>query len=129
MKIRALPIAPPVERAGFLASSPTQARWLLWLLWCLVALNVLDALFTLVWVRAGVATEANLLIRKLVTEHAVLFVATKVALVSLSAVLLWRCRRNPLAVVGVFGGFLAYYWVLLQHLEFASWLFGRLARS
>lgn len=129
MKLHAPRIAPPPERTGFFAGSSTHGRWLLWLLWGLVALNVLDAAFTLLWVRAGVATEANLLIRKLVTEHTVLFVATKIALVSLGALLLWRCRRNPMAVVGVFGAFLAYYWVLLQHLEFASWLVGRLGRS
>ena len=43
-------------------------------------------------------------------------------LVSLGTVLLWRNRTRPLAVIGIFLAFLAYYFVLLYHLQFASLL-------
>ena len=78
----------------------------------------LDAAFTLVWVRAGRAEEANVLLRELVIDHPVWFVAVKLALVCLGSFLLWRLRNHTAAVIGIFVAFLAYYLVLLYHLYF-----------
>jgi hypothetical protein len=113
----------------FVVGLPHEFEWLRWILIALVVLNILDAVFTLVWLRHGMATEANLFVRRLVTEHAPLFVSVKVSLVSLGAFLLWRRRTHPLSVVAIFGSFFAYYVLLLHHLDFASWLVGRFTRT
>jgi hypothetical protein len=89
-------------------------------------LNLLDAIFTLVWVRWGFAREANPLIRSLVEEHAVGFVVVKLSLVSLGSLLLWRRRNHPEAVIGIFAAFLVYYLVLLHHLAYSSLLIRQL---
>jgi len=102
--------------------TPEQVGWLTGIVKAVLVLNVLDALFTLVWVRAGLATEANALLSDLVENHAVLFVATKLGLVSLGSLLLWWRRTNPVAVVAIFVVFLAYYFVLLYHLQYSSQL-------
>jgi hypothetical protein len=101
---------------------PTQQSRLLWLIRAVLALNVLDAAFTLVWVRAGRAQEANVLMRALVNDHPVWFVTVKLALVSLGSFLLWRWRHRTAAVIGIFIAFLAYYFVLLYHLHFYALL-------
>jgi hypothetical protein len=100
--------------------TPEQIRWLGTLVKAVMVLNVLDALFTLLWVRAGLATEANALMSNLVENHAVLFLVTKIGLVSLGSLLLWRQRTRPIAVIAIFVVFLAYYFVLLYHLEYMS---------
>lgn len=95
-------------------------RWLDGILKSLLILNLLDAVFTLTWVRTGLAEEANAFLRDLVNEQALAFVLAKLGLVSLGALLLWRRRNHPLSVIAIFMAFLAYYLVLLQHLEFSS---------
>ena len=47
----------------------------------------------------------------------VVFVAGKLALVFLGTALLWLNRERPLAVVGIFVLFLAYYALLLYHVR------------
>jgi hypothetical protein len=98
-------------------------RWLHSIVKCVLLLNLVDAVLTLYWVRAGFASEANTLIDELVNEHAVVFVLVKLGLVGMGSWLLWSRRRSPLAVVAIFAAFLAYYLVLLHHLQYASWLF------
>jgi hypothetical protein len=100
--------------------TPRQFLWLDGIVKTVLVLNLLDALFTLVWVRAGLAREANALMRGLVNEHAVLFVVTKLGLVSLGSLVLWRRRTHAVAVVAIFSAFLAYYLVLLYHLQYSS---------
>lgn len=100
--------------------SPEQFVWLGWIVRAVLVLNLLDAIFTLFWVRAGLATEANTLMEELVNEHEVGFIAVKLGLVGLGSLLLWRRRRRPIAVIGIFTAFLAYYLVLLYHLNYAS---------
>jgi hypothetical protein len=99
-----------------------QFRWLNGIVKTVLVLNLLDAIFTLVWVRAGFAREANALMRQLVNEHAILFVLTKLGLVSLGSLLLWRLRTHAGAVIAIFAAFLAYYLVLLYHLQYSSLL-------
>lgn len=122
-------VSEPRRPRRFVVGLPHQFLWLRWMLVALVVLNLFDAVFTLIWLRNGMATEANLFVRKLVTEHAPLFLTVKISLVSLGAFLLWRRRTHPLAVVGIFASFVAYYILLLHHLEFASWLIGRMTRT
>src|SRR5436190_16146285 len=84
-------------------------RWLHGIVKTVLVLNLLDAIFTLVWVRWGFAREANLMIDKLVEGHAVAFVAVKVGLVGMGSWLLWQRRDHATAVVAIFIAFLAYY--------------------
>jgi hypothetical protein len=100
-------------------------RWLGWIVGAVLVLNLLDAGFTLLWVRADLADEANPLVQRLVEEHPVLFVAVKMALVGLGSALLWMRRRRPAAVIGIFAVFLVYYALLLYHLGFVGSLLQR----
>jgi hypothetical protein len=100
--------------------TPEHFRWLNGIVKAVLVLNLLDALFTLLWVSAGLATEANVLLETLAHGHPVLFVTVKLGLVSLGSILLWWRRDRPLAVVSLFGAFMVYYLVLLYHVQYAS---------
>ena len=100
--------------------TPEQFRWLHGIVKAVLVLNLLDAILTLFWVRADLAVEANTLVNELVNEHAVAFVLVKLLLVGMGSWLLWQQRRSPVAVVGIFVAFLAYYWILLYHLQYAA---------
>ena len=88
----------------------------------MLVLNLLDAIFTLVWVRWGFAREANLMIDRLVESHALAFIAVKLGLVGMGSWLLWQRRDHATAVVAIFIAFLAYYLVLLYHVQYAATL-------
>lgn len=111
---------------SFSVGTRQHLRWLNGIVKAIVVLNGLDALLTLFWVRAGLAQEANVFLRDLVDNHAILFVSAKIALVSLGSLLLWKYRRHPFAVVGLFAVFLVYYAILLHHLRFTHLLAGYL---
>jgi hypothetical protein len=116
-------------RATLRVGTAEQFRWLGGIVKAVVILNLIDAVMTLWWVRTGFATEANMLLAEMVEKHALLFVVGKLALVSLGTMILWRRRRRPLAVVGIFAVFLAYYFILLYHLQFAGLMLGQLLSS
>jgi hypothetical protein len=107
-----------VQERGMVVGTARQYGWLNAIIKAVLVLNLVDAIFTLVWVWAGLATEANALMAGLVERHPVVFVAAKLGLTSLGSILLWRLRRHPIAVVGIFGVFLVYYWVLIYHLSY-----------
>ena len=111
-----------MHRPGLAVGTAEHFRWLHGLVKSIIVLNLLDGVFTLAWVQAGLAEEANALLADLVMDQAVLFMLAKLALVSLGAVYLWRIRTRPLAVVGIFGSFLIYYLVVLYHLHYTSLL-------
>ena len=106
--------------------TPEHFRWLHGIVKVVLVLNLLDAVFTLAWVNTGLAREANPLMDELVHEHPVAFAATKLTLVGLGSLLLWRLRWRPLAVVAIFVAFLAYYGLLLAHVGFLSLVVGTL---
>lgn len=108
------------ERRRLEVGTPEHFRWLGWVVRTVLVLNLIDAVFTLYWVRAGLAHEANALIAQLVEKHAVGFVLVKLGLVSGGSWLLWQHRRQPAAVVAIFTAFVVYYLVLLHHIQFAS---------
>ena len=89
----------------------------------ILVLNLLDGLFTIIWVEYFQAQEMNLLMSDLVHSNALAFMLVKLTLVSLGTVFLWRHRSNPLAVVSLFAAFFSYYLVLLVHLEYTSAVF------
>ena len=106
--------------------TPQHFRWLHGIVKVVLVLNLCDAVFTLFWVWAGLAKEANPLLRELVSESPVSFAAAKLLLVGLASILLWRLRQRPLAVVAIFLAFLAYYALLLAHVGFLSLVVGTL---
>ena len=111
------------DRRGLSVGTAEHFRWLHGIVKAVLVLNLLDALFTLVWVRAGLAREANPLIDWLVEEHAVGFVLVKLGLVGLGSWLLWRRRERPAAAIAIVAAFLIYYLILLYHSESTSPLF------
>lgn len=88
----------------------------------LVVLNLLDAVFTLYWIQAGLAVELNALMRDLVVENALGFVLVKLALVSLGSYWLLLYRGHRFAVAGLTVSLLVYLGVLLHHLRFSGLL-------
>ena len=112
---KALPVPVPPH-----IGTPQQLRWLHGIVKATIALNLLDVVFTLVWVSNGLAREANPLLASLVLEHPVLFSIIKTSLVGLASLLFWQFRFRPLAVVGIFGAFLIYYWIVLYHLRYLN---------
>ncbi len=95
-------------------------QWLDGIVKTVIVLNLLDILFTLAWVGFGHVEESNLLLVDLVRDHPILFVLTKISLVSLGSFFLWKHRGHPLAIIGIFLVFGLYYYVLLYHLRFTS---------
>ena len=100
--------------------TPQEFRWLHVIVVSIIVLNILDAIFTLFWVNAGLAKEANVLMRYLVHNHPVLFVIVKSGLVLAGTYILWRNRFNRYAVLGMFIIFIIYYALLLHHISFSS---------
>jgi hypothetical protein len=90
--------------------------------WILV-LNLVDGVFTLVWVDYFQARELNVMMSDLVHSNGLSFMLVKLTLVSLGTLFLWRYRSNPLAVISLFIAFFSYYLVLLVHLEYSSVVF------
>lgn len=113
------PSAPPDELALPPRIGTAQHyRWLHGIVCVVLVLNLVDAIFTLLWVGAGLAREANPLLTHLVREYPLGFAMAKLGLVGLGSLLLWRLRHRPLAVVSIFCSFVVYYLVLLHHLSF-----------
>jgi hypothetical protein len=108
--------------SGLQIGTPQHFGWLRGIIMAVLIFNLLDAVLTLIWVRAGLASEANALLRDLVNDHAVLFVVVKLGLVSLGSWFLWNRREHASAVIAIFVAFLAYYFILLYHLQYSSLL-------
>lgn len=107
-------------RQRIIVGTAEHLRWLDGIVRAVIVLNLFDAVFTLWWVKAGLAVEANALMRDLVHDGALVFVLAKIALVPLGALFLWRRRGHILAVCAIFFTFLIYYLILLYHLQFTS---------
>ena len=110
------------EITHFTIGTAQHFRWLYGIVKSIVVMNLLDAVLTLAWVRTGVAEEANIFMRAMVNEQALLFMIVKLGLVSLGALYLWHISDRPLAVFAIFGAFMIYYFVLLAHLEISSYV-------
>ena len=120
------PMTAPAERPSPTLSIGTREHfgWLESIVKGTLVLNLLDALFTLTWVGAGMASEANPLLHELVHRHPILFVTAKLALVGLGSLLLWRLRTSRFAVIAMFVAFLAYYALLLVHVDYLGLVLG-----
>lgn len=67
----------------------------------LFGLNLLDALLTLVWVRSGVATEGNQLMARLLEIGDLWFLAVKMAIGAITAIVLLKWGNSKLAEYGL----------------------------
>ncbi len=101
--------------------SPT-ARTLTWAAGLVIVLNLVDALWTLVFIETGVADEANPLMLRALDHGWVGFMAIKLALVSLSVLLLWRLRHRRAAALALWSGAMAYTLVVAYHVSNAHHL-------
>ncbi len=108
---------------GLAIGTSEHFRWLYSIAKWLLVLNLLDGIFTLIWVEHFGASELNILMSDLVESSPLMFMLVKLTLVSLGTLFLWRYRSNWLAVVSLFAAFFSYYWVLLIHLEYSSMVF------
>jgi Domain of unknown function (DUF5658) len=118
---------PPVPR--LVLGTPQHYHWLHGIVKTVLVLNLLDAIFTLVWVQNGLAREANLLIDRLMEGYGLAFIAVKLGLVGMGSWLLWQRREHPTAVVAIFIAFVAYYLVLLYHVQYAATLVRNLVEN
>lgn len=83
----------------------------------ILALNLADALFTLGWIDAGLATEGNPVMATLIALHPVSFTVTKLGLVGLGLALLHRRRRRLFAQAAAALAFVVYVGILCFHLQ------------
>src|SRR6266436_8340067 len=81
----------------------TSRRLLLRIASAVVVMNLVDAIFTLVYVNGNVATESNPLMKAALATSPVAFMITKLSLVSLCVFLLWRFGHRRSAMVGLIG--------------------------
>jgi hypothetical protein len=82
----------------------------------LFGLNLLDALLTIVWVRGGVATEGNQLMAVLLDIGNGPFLAVKVLVGLVAAVVLYRYGGRPLARYGLAIALAVYIGLMGVHL-------------
>ncbi|MBP6005250.1 MAG: hypothetical protein KA746_17610 [Pyrinomonadaceae bacterium] len=93
----------------------------------LFGLNLLDALLTIVWVRSGVATEGNQLMAALLDIGNAPFLATKIAIGTIAAVVLIRWGTRPLARYGLAISLAIYIGLMGVHLFTGLAAFGYLS--
>lgn len=117
MKQEAVLVAAPGCRSDLGPSSAAVARAALLrgLLCSTLALNLVDGLFTLLWVQGGVAEEANPLLTDLVEGRPELFLLVKLVLVAAGLWILWRKREHRLAAAATYFCFMVYYAIVLFH--------------
>lgn len=80
-------------------------------------MNLLDAIGTLFWVTAGFASEANPLMDFVIKESPFAFVILKLALVSLSVLLLWSLRSYKLTKLITIPIFIIYLCISIIHIS------------
>jgi hypothetical protein len=90
--------------------------------YAVLVLNLVDTVFTLIWIDAGIATEGNPLMAATLAWHPIGFVTTKIALVSLGVLALWRQRERGIAIVGLVGSAVVYAGLAAYHLSAAHLL-------
>ncbi len=82
------------------AATQHRPRWIAGLLAATCVLNVIDVVATLAFVSSGVAVEANPIMARALALGPAAFVAIKIAVVTLGALVLWRYARLGLAKLG-----------------------------
>jgi formate hydrogenlyase subunit 3/multisubunit Na+/H+ antiporter MnhD subunit len=111
---------PDRTQRDFVVGTPQHFRWLQGIVVAVLFLNALDALFTLHWLKSGLAEEVNPLLSEIAESHPISFMSLKLGLVSLGSWLLWSYRHRPLAVIAIFLAFIVYYSIVLYHIGFLA---------
>ncbi len=71
--------------------------------WLLLLFSLADGVLTRALVGAGMASEANPLMRAALVRSPAVFLVLKLLLVGVGAAVLWRQRRRPLAFLALLG--------------------------
>lgn len=95
----------------------------------LFALNFLDAVLTIYWVRHGFATEGNHLMATLLDIGDMPFLAVKVAIGAVTAVVLWRWRHLRLAKLGLGAALMVYSGLMGIHFFTGLSAFGLISQN
>ncbi len=82
-----------------------------------LVLNLADGLFTLAYVHAGLASEANPLMDQALGGGPVGFMMVKLALVSLGVLLLFRLRQRRSASIALVASAVTYSSLFVYHLS------------
>ncbi|MCC7000441.1 MAG: hypothetical protein IT370_37935 [Deltaproteobacteria bacterium] len=98
------------------ALHPTRP-WLRTLVSAVVVMNLLDAVFTLIWVTSGQAVEANPLMAAALERSPLWFMVSKLTLVSFGVFILWRARARRMAVGALALSLVAYCVLMWHHLS------------
>ncbi len=97
--------------------APVRRVWLFRIAVTVLVLNLLDGIITLALVKGGLAAEANPLMDELLGRGAVHFMFFKIALVSLSVLLLWRLQRLRVACFAMYGALATYGLIAIYHVQ------------
>lgn len=81
----------------------------------LFTFNLLDALLTVFWVRHGFATEGNQLMAVLLDIGDLPFLAVKIGIGALTSIVIWRCRKFPVAKHGLNLALVVYTSIMCVH--------------
>ncbi len=86
----------------------------------LLLLNLLDGIFTTVFLQLGLAEELNPLMRLCWERSPLTFMAAKLCMVNVGIWLLWLNRRTRAARLALMAGVCVYAIVLVWHLAFLA---------
>lgn len=95
----------------------------------LFSLNLLDAMLTIVWVRNGVATEGNQLMARLLDSGDFTFLAAKIAIGTITALVLLRWGNRRLAKYGLAVALAVYISLMGIHVVTGLSAFGLISKT
>ncbi len=95
----------------------------------LFSLNLLDAILTIVWVRNGVAAEGNELMARLLDSGDFTFLSAKIAIGTITALVLLRWGNRNLARYGLTVALAVYLSLMGIHVVTGLSAFGYISKS
>ena len=95
----------------------------------LFSLNLLDAVLTIIWVRNGVATEGNQLMARLLDSGDFTFLTAKIAIGTITALVLLRWGNRRLAKYGLTVALAVYISLMGIHVVTGLTAFGYISKT
>lgn len=95
----------------------------------LFSLNLLDAMLTIIWVRNGVATEGNHLMARLLDSGDFSFLSAKIAIGTITALVLLRWGNHTLARYGLSLALAVYISLMGVHVVTGLSAFGYISKT
>ncbi len=95
----------------------------------LFSLNLLDAILTIIWVRNGVATEGNHLMARLLDSGDMTFLSAKIAIGTITALVLLRWGNRRLARYGLTVALAVYISLMGIHVVTGLTAFGYISKT